>query len=150
MSMDIEQYYDRIYRYCYFKVNNKSLAEDLTQETFLRFLNSESREPERYLYTIARNLCIDEYRRRRFAGEPQDEEPSEESFENSLIERIDLKKALDALPEDEREILILRYSGDEQISEISRLLGISRFAVHRKLRSAEKELKKQLGGKEVQ
>lgn len=64
--MDIEQYYDKIYRYCFFKVNNRSLAEDLTQETFLRFLNSDSRQPERYLYTIAKNLCIDEYRKNRY------------------------------------------------------------------------------------
>ena len=61
--MDIESYYDKIYKYIYFKVNNKNLAEDLTQETFLRYLKSECNEPERYLYTIAGNLCIDEYRR---------------------------------------------------------------------------------------
>ena len=41
--MDIENYYDKIYRYICFKVNNKTLAEDLTQETFLRFLKSESK-----------------------------------------------------------------------------------------------------------
>ena len=43
----------------FFKVNNKALAEDLTQETFLRYLKAKCEEPERFLYTIARNLCID-------------------------------------------------------------------------------------------
>ena len=61
--MDIETYYDKIYRYIYYRVHDRSIAEDLTQETFLRFLGSSGNEPERYLYTIAKNLCIDEYRR---------------------------------------------------------------------------------------
>ena len=43
--MNLEEYYDDIYRYCFFRIQDRSLAEDLTQETFL--------------YTIARNLCID-------------------------------------------------------------------------------------------
>lgn len=65
--MDLEEQYDKIYRYCYFKVRHCQTAEDITQETFLRFfnkqlsLNSDKELP--YLYTIARNLCIEEYRK---------------------------------------------------------------------------------------
>lgn len=40
MSMDLEEQYDKIYRYCYFKVHQRETAEDITQETFLRFLDS--------------------------------------------------------------------------------------------------------------
>ena len=40
--MDIEEQYDKIYRYCYFKLSNQQLAEDITQETFLRFLESNT------------------------------------------------------------------------------------------------------------
>ena len=63
--MDLEIQYDRIYRYCYFRLHNAQIAEDITQETFLRFFNKDlsldsSRELP-YLYTIARNLCIEEY-----------------------------------------------------------------------------------------
>lgn len=65
--MAIEEQYDKIYRYCFFKVHNRQLAEDITQEAFLRFfskeLNLESSKELPYLYTIARNLCIDEYRK---------------------------------------------------------------------------------------
>lgn len=67
--MDLEEQYDKIYRYCYFKVRHCQTAEDITQETFLRFfnkqlsLNSDKELP--YLYTIARNLCIEEYRKRK-------------------------------------------------------------------------------------
>lgn len=35
--MDIEEQYDKIYRYCYFELYDKLLAQDITQETFLRF-----------------------------------------------------------------------------------------------------------------
>ena len=58
--MDIEEQYDKIYRYCYFKIYDKQLAEDITQETFLRFfrqnLNIDNSKELAYLYTIARNL----------------------------------------------------------------------------------------------
>ena len=68
MSINLEEQYDKIYRYCYFKIHHKERAEDITQETFLRFFKNDSRmeneEAMRFLYTIAHNLCIDEYRKR--------------------------------------------------------------------------------------
>ena len=86
--MDIESYYDKIYKYIYFKVNNKTQAEDLTQETFLRFMKSECNEPERYLYTIAGNLCIDEYRRiKPVFTEDEDITQVEEGFEDKILEK---------------------------------------------------------------
>uniref|UniRef100_UPI004056704F RNA polymerase sigma factor n=1 Tax=Acetatifactor sp. TaxID=1872090 RepID=UPI004056704F len=36
-SLDLEEQYDKIYRYCYFKVRKREVAEDITQEAFLRF-----------------------------------------------------------------------------------------------------------------
>ena len=49
------------------KTRDKYIAEDITQETFLKFLNNHSYEEMgkqmAYLYTIARNLCIDYYRK---------------------------------------------------------------------------------------
>ena len=142
--MEIEQYYDKIYRYCYFKVNNKTLAEDLTQETFLRFLGSESIYPDRYLYTIARNLCIDEYRKKK--PELSDIEDNLEElwiqngFENAIVDKLYVKQALEELSDEERELLILRYVNDESMSEICKLTGISRFAVYRRLKEAKSRL----------
>ncbi len=70
--MDYSKQYDKIYRYCYFRLKNKETAEDITQETFLRFLKHGEYQGKgnelHYLYVIARNLCIDEYRRRAVAG----------------------------------------------------------------------------------
>ena len=58
MSIDMQEQYDKIYRYCYYKVNNSALAEDLTQETFLKYFEQtayiERGKMLAYLYTIAR------------------------------------------------------------------------------------------------
>ncbi len=67
--MDLEEQYDKLYRYCYSKVHQRELAEDITQEAFLRFLESRyyvnNGKSLQYLYTTARNLCIDEYRKKK-------------------------------------------------------------------------------------
>ena len=142
--MEIEQYYDKIYRYCYFKVNNKTLAEDLTQETFLRFLGSESTYPDRYLYTIARNLCIDEYRKNKpdmtDIDECIEEVGIQSGFENSVVDKMAVRQALEELSDEEKELLILRYVNDEPMSEICKLTGISRFAVYRRIKEAKSRL----------
>lgn len=40
--MDIEEQYNKVYRYCYMKTRDYHTSEDLTQETFLRFLENHS------------------------------------------------------------------------------------------------------------
>ena len=56
----IQNQYEKIYRYCYFKLHNRELAEDITQETFLRYLEkyrfTSSETALKYLYTIAGHL----------------------------------------------------------------------------------------------
>ena len=63
MSVTLQEQYDKIYRYCYFKARNKEAAEDLTQKTFLNYFSQKSYinkgKPLAYLYTISKNLCID-------------------------------------------------------------------------------------------
>ena len=143
--MDIESYYDKIYKYIYFKVNNKNLAEDLTQETFLRFLKSECNEPERYLYTIAGNLCIDEYRRiKPVFTEDEDITQVEEGFEDKILEKQVLANALKVLSDEDREMIVLRFVNEEPIGEIAKLYGISRFALTRRLNKAKNRLKEEL------
>lgn len=143
--MDIESYYDKIYKYIYFKVNNKTRAEDLTQETFIRFLKSECNEPERYLYTIAGNLCIDEYRRIKLVfTEDEDITQVEEGFEDKILEKQALANALKVLSDEDREMIVLRFVNEEPIGEIAKLYGISRFALTRRLNKAKNRLKEEL------
>lgn len=149
--MDLEEQYDKIYRYCFFRLGCRETAEDITQETFLRFFESASYRDTgqalRYLYTIARNLCIDEYRRagaspslEEISGRTGDSAPPE----NAVLTRLSVQKSLSELPEADRELLLLRYVNEVPLAVIGDLLGISRFAVYRRLLQAKEQLKNRL------
>ncbi len=172
---NLEEQYDKIYRYCYFKVRHRETAEDLTQETFLRFWQStryqDTGKAIQYLYTIARNLCIDEYRKPHplFLGQyeeygafcntpankgespllrPSGKMRAEQETENAILNRLTVKSALAELEEKEQELLLLRYANEVPISGLCGFYGISRFALRRQLLQAKKHLKEILGKEE--
>lgn len=146
MSLDIEEQYDKIYRYCYFKLHNRELAEDLTQETFLRYLEhydfANVTTAMKYLYTIARNLCVDEYRKPK--TEELDELISDNATEETIITNLAVKAALAKLAEDEQELLLLRYANAVPVSVMAKIYGISRFMVYRKMTSATNRFRAEL------
>ena len=108
MAIDIEAQYDRIYRYCYFRLRDRHWAEDVTQETFLRWLSSDTYRDTgqtlQYLYTIARNLCTDEGRRP--STEPLSEALQAEPDDPLLS--IALRSEMDGLPSEDWELVLLR------------------------------------------
>ena len=157
MSMDPKEQYDRIYRYCYFKLHNRELAEDITQETFLRYLEKyhcdSVQEALRCLYTIAGHLCVDAYRKRKdIPLSALSEEMAEErlprkegdSEEEQTISRLAVRAALDGLTEEEKELLLLRYVNEVPLVTIGKILGLSRFAVYRRIVNASGKLKENL------
>ena len=145
--MNLEDQYDRIFKYLYFRLHDRLIAEDLTQEAFLRFLASRTYRDEnrqlQYLYTIARNLCNQHYRDREITYSLEETEnlPKSESFEQSLLQRLSLRDALEKLSPEEREMLFLRFINEVPVSVMSGLYNISRFAVYRKLNSILKKLR---------
>ena len=146
--MGIEEQYDKIYRYCYFKMYDDQIAQEITQETFLRFykqgLNLGSDKELPYLYTIAKNLCIDHFRRR---TTERLEEITEEVIDDpteDLISNLTLRMIMSKLPEDEQELIFLRYVNEISITAICKITGLSRFAVYRKLSKSLKWLKEEL------
>lgn len=150
--MDYEEQYDKIYRYCYYKLQQKEMAEDITQETFLRFFQKEQYQsgenPLRVMYTIARNLCIDEYRRKNaFLSEDMDrlaDKPYDRDIEEDILTGRLLKDAMETLSRKEREMIFLRIVNEESCSVIGSMFHISRYAVYRKCRQALKKLRKEL------
>lgn len=146
MALDIEEQYDKIYRYCWYRLRDRHRAEDVTQETFLRWFASDTyRDTGRtlqYLYTIARNLYIDEIRKP--AAEPLSEELAEN--ESDPLISIALRSELDKLPPEDQELLLLRYGNEVSVGVLCRLYGASRFALYRRLRSLLKKLRKELEG----
>lgn len=147
--MDIEKQYDKIYRYCYFKLYDEQLAQDITQETFLHFyrreLNLDKSRELPYLYTIARNLCVDEFRRKPVGSiENIAEEAAAYDDSERWIDSLTLRAAMEALPQEEQELLFLRYVNEISIASICKITGISRFAVYRRLSKSLKRLKEML------
>lgn len=146
MSIDIELQYDRIYRYCYFRLRDAVLAEDVTQETFLRYFERRPCLTEdaalKYLYTIARNLCIDIYRRPKI--DSSTDTVTLTDSEDSLLTSLAVRHAMEALSESDRELLLLRYVNELPIGVISKVVGISRFALYRRLNAAANRFRIQL------
>ncbi|MBO4808091.1 MAG: RNA polymerase sigma factor [Lachnospiraceae bacterium] len=144
--LDLQEQYDKIYRYCYFKLYDRNLAEDITQETFLKYYEHYSFNNEntalKHLYTIARNLCIDEFRRTK--TESIDESTVELPYENDVTDKLAIKNAIRRLNDDEKELLLLRYVNELNVGSIGEMLGISRFATMRKIKVAVKRFKEEL------
>ena len=148
--MDIELQYEKLLRYCLMKTKNRELAEDIVQETYLRFWQSHSYEETgkelAYLYTTARNLCVDEFRKNQplaiddYLDIPADENSEPEHY----IIQMDIEMALEKLPEDLREIIMLRYTNDMSVKDIAKITELSRFSVHRRIKEGLALLKKYL------
>lgn len=146
--MDIEEQYDKIYRYCYFKIFDKQLAQDITQETFLRFYKQElyldNGKHLAYLYTIARNLCIDEFRKKTVDSLDDFEEEAIYDPCEEWIDNLTLRSIIGKLPQEDQELIFLRYVNEMPITSICSIMGISRFAIYRKLSKSLKWLKNEL------
>lgn len=146
--MDIEEQYDKIYRYCYFKLYDTQLAQDITQETFLRFyrqgltLDNDKELP--YLYTIAKNLCIDHFRKKPVESVEEMAEDATHDPTEGWINDLTLRMTISKLPDDERELIFLRYVNEISIVTICKITGLSRFAVYRRLSKSLKWLKEEL------
>ncbi len=147
MSVNIEEQYDKIYRYCFFKLHHQQTAEDITQETFLRYfqkygcLAGMSKDAMKILYTIARNLCIDEYRRDSKQRVHESNFIQEEFKEEQILTNMVIRAALSELTYEEQELLLLRYVNEVPVCVIGQMLGISRFVVRRRLIVVQKKFK---------
>ncbi len=157
-----------VYRFVLRFVGDGTQAEDVLQETFMRVIRS-ARSYERqakfttWLYTIARNLCVDASRRAKHRrvqsldaapngdpdGTPLVELTSDgkghaesDSLNHELQERI--RAAIDGLPDEQREIFLLRESADLQFNEIARIVGCPENTVKSRMRYALEKLREAL------
>lgn len=149
-----EDHYDDVFRYCARRLPSKEDAQDATQEVFLRLVKSHALyerggKPLAYLYTCARNVCSDFYRRAAPLDSRTDVEWDEipDASARDEAERISLADAIARLPEQERDVLELRYGQDLSVTDIARIQGMSRFSVYRSCKRALGSLKQALGGR---
>jgi RNA polymerase sigma-70 factor (ECF subfamily) len=150
-----DDYAEPIFRYCYFKVNDRERARELMQDTFARaweYLRSGKQidELRPFLYTVAHHVCVNEVLRkkafsldemREVAGfEPADTLQSpEEDAEAALL----MEKLQDLRPSD-RELLTLRYVNGLEVKEIARTLGENPNTISVRIKRALAALKEKL------
>ncbi|MBI3260711.1 MAG: RNA polymerase sigma factor [Ignavibacteriae bacterium] len=120
-----QRHSQRIYQYCRRICGNDQMASDILQETFLRFLNvteykSEMSNISGFLLRIARNLCIDSRKKQSHtvSFERMDIPSHDMSLESKELRHL-LVAALDALPDDHKEAIILQAYNGLSYQEIS-------------------------------
>lgn len=125
------RYSSSVHAYCYRVLNSQEAAEDVFQETFIRFYNNVNENMKDlnvpgFLITIARNLCLN-YKRDRKIGLPIEEVDViiyQDSYEKK--ELLDLiTRSLELLDDDLREAFVLKEYSGMQYDEIAELLNIS-------------------------
>lgn len=145
----VRENYAAIYRYCYWKVGNAADAQDITQESFLRFFEqlasyTNQGKPRALLYTIARNQCINWHKKARACpfgdAPPMAQTPAPNAYAE-LEERLLMQDYLSRLPPEQQEAVLLRYGQELQVNEIATIMQTSRFAVVHKLKRALATLK---------
>lgn len=161
----VKLYYEEIFRYCFWHMKDKSQAEDAVQETFykvFRYFDDYRHKGKfrAFLYKVAANTCIDMNRRGRSKDqiERRMEEiygPGEEAqipFEEANFTRIeageDFQRLIRGLPEDSREIVVLRFGQELKLREIGEVMNLPLRTVQSKLRAALKYLEKEVKSRE--
>lgn len=140
--------YPDILRYCLWHTANRQDAEDAAQETFLKAVRHMDAYTghgnfRAYLYKIAVHTCTDLWRRQSRAEPLEAEHFIEAGFARAESE-VDLRQLLDLLPEEQREVVLLRYVQELKLREIAGILNEPLRTVQSRLRAALKSLKKHI------
>ena len=147
-----DSYSDAVFRFCVMKVSVREAAQDITQEVFMRYWQSlrkgdDLKNERAFLYTIARNLVIDWYRKKKetsldaimdtgvdFKGDgPQSITDNAETQEVlAVIQKLD---------EDSREVLLLRFveglSPKEIAEQLDESANVISVRIHRALKKVQ-------------
>jgi RNA polymerase sigma-70 factor (ECF subfamily) len=136
-------YLDTVYRYVYYRVGSRALAEDLTSETFLRALRRigtftwQGRDFGAWLVTIARNLVADHFKSSRFrlevtTGEMLDADQVEDGPEDSVLEALSSAVLIDAIKQlnpQQQECVTLRFLQGLSVAETAQVMGKNEGAI---------------------
>lgn len=152
-----ETHADIVYRYIFLLVRNKEVAEDLTQETFMKVLQhfhhfQHKSNVSTWIIKIAKNTTYDYFRKQRFPAIFKSNEGNSPSSEESLIQKTEIEmlyKALFRLKRDYQEVIILRKINEFSINETAHILGWSENKVKAKLARALQKLRTEMTRLEV-
>ncbi|MBS1534092.1 MAG: sigma-70 family RNA polymerase sigma factor [Bacteroidetes bacterium] len=157
----IQRHQSKVYGFIYSKIGDRDLADDLFQDTFIKVIktlksNSYNEEGKflPWVMRIAHNLIIDHFRRNKKM--PMFRETEEFSIfsimsdnnptiENKMIvEQVesDLRKLIEELPQDQKDVLMMRMYQDLSFKEISEITGVSINTALGRMRYALMNLRK--------
>jgi len=153
------RYAGAMLRYFYLRVSEHELAQDLTQELFIKVIHGIERFEYRdeksflgWLYTIAANVLSSHRRRRRLVAAPldgQDEIVDQRSQDDvrTVTERLALQQAIGQLTRDQQQVVTLRFFAELSNNEIAGVLRRTEGAVkaiqHRALQSLQRILSRE-------
>lgn len=162
----INRYKDKLYNAVLFIVKDKYHAEDISQEVFIKIIetlkNGKYKEEGKFLpwaMRIAHNLCVDYFRKLKkipFAKSSVENDvletinSAEATVEEKIITTQSIGKAqdmLEQLPEEQREVIILRHFGNLSFKEIAEITGCSINTSLGRMRYGLINLRKMMTGK---
>lgn len=157
-----QKYFPNIFKYCLFRVGSKEDAEDLTEQTFMKTWNyliegSEIDNMRAFLFRVAHNHIVDFYAQRK---KDQDHRTSLETKDGQTIDipdAIDIHAdaetkelyreaiaELNRLKPEYRDVMLLRYVHDMELTDIAQTLGLSPENVRVRIHRATKKIKEAL------
>ena len=137
LSTLVKKSYPFVFRYFYYRSVTREDAEDLTSEVFVRVVNSIKGQKgyfPAWLISIARNLLTDYFRKRGRSRETSLEEidePFSDSKKNmkEIFRPDDLRKMLDFLTDEQKEVIILRFIEGHTNEEVAKTMNKSIGAI---------------------
>ena len=141
----VNRHKDRIYTYILLIVKNQELAEDIVQDTFIKVINTLRRGKYQekgvflsWVMRIAHNLIIDFYRKEKNLKTYSNDDSevdlfnsakySDDNVEELLVKdqiTSDVRRLVDELPNDQKEVILLRHYGGLSFKEIADQTGVS-------------------------
>lgn len=152
-----ESYFTQIFRYMYYRVKDKELAEDLVQTVFIKVFaridDIDNAYPKSYFFTVARNTLTDYWRKKKDETFDQTDSTVMNTFaeqpviEHTVNDSLDVDRILhilESLPEDQQDVIRLKFIHDLTNAEIAAAMRTSSMNVRqlqcRALRSIRKHL----------
>ncbi len=146
-----DRYAAKVHGYIRSKITNAEASSELSQQVFLNFHKSRARYNNRFpvaawIFTIARNVLIDYFRKKREFSLPEGfSDSTSETVENishnsPLLE--EARKAIEKLPENQRVLLTQRFEEGLSFEEIAEKIGVSSQTLRKRVSRIVSSLKR--------
>ena len=159
----IERHKSRIYSFIFSKVKDRDLSDDIFQETFIKVINTIKKQNYNeegkflpWVMRIAHNMVIDHFRKEKRAPNVINNDGfdifevlqfSDDSVEMKMVKDqrdVDLKKIIQLLPDDQKEVLIMRLFCDMSFKDIADITEVSINTALGRMRYALSNLRKMI------